>query len=219
MFAILLDVLLLQIQEKNPSLCWLQGGVVGDGPNTFSESMVLSTELSEFFCPHRVAGRELSEFLSTYYLCAKMNSPSLSQNSPNLPKNSVSSLFRHSALENNIPPVSYVEGAPKSMESQTRSSKRALWELQSWRVQGTLCQPFANPVPTLCQPFASSLPTFSANPPPSSSFCGPQSPVLETQVNGFFGKLSTNILRTKISAPQSMRMRKWYAHEKILVEI
>ena len=45
------------------------------------------------------------------------------------------------------------------MESQTRSSKRALRELQNWSVQGnppTLCQPFANLSPTLCQPF---LPT------------------------------------------------------------
>ena len=29
-----------------------------------------NTELSEFFGPHRVPGRELSEFLSAYYLCA-----------------------------------------------------------------------------------------------------------------------------------------------------
>ena len=45
----------------------------GDGPNTVSESMV---SLSEFFCPRRVPGKELSEFLSAYYLCAKANSPS-----------------------------------------------------------------------------------------------------------------------------------------------
>ena len=35
----------------------------------------VSTELSEVFGPHRVPGRELSEFLSAYYLCAKENSP------------------------------------------------------------------------------------------------------------------------------------------------
>ena len=52
-----------------------------------------------FFWAHRVPGSELSEFLSAYYLCAKANSPSFSQNSPSLPQNSVSSLFRNSTLE------------------------------------------------------------------------------------------------------------------------
>ena len=47
---------------------------VGDGPNTVSESTVSNTELSEIFGPHRVPGRELSELLSAYYLCAKVNS-------------------------------------------------------------------------------------------------------------------------------------------------
>ena len=42
------------------------------------ESTVLNTELSEFFGPHRVPGRELSELLSAYYLCVKANSPSFS---------------------------------------------------------------------------------------------------------------------------------------------
>ena len=37
------------------------------------------------FGPHRIPGRELSEFLSAYYLCAKANSPSFSQNSLSLP--------------------------------------------------------------------------------------------------------------------------------------
>ena len=53
----------------------------------------------EFFCPHRVLGSELSEFLSAYYLCAKSNSPSVSPNSPSWPQNSVSSLFCNSTLE------------------------------------------------------------------------------------------------------------------------
>ena len=44
-------------------------------------------------------GRELSEFLSAYYLCAKANSPSFWQNSPSLPQDSVSSRFRNSTLE------------------------------------------------------------------------------------------------------------------------
>ena len=43
--------------------------------------MVSNTKLSEFFGPHQVPGRELSEFLSAYYLCAKTNSLSLAQNS------------------------------------------------------------------------------------------------------------------------------------------
>ena len=38
--------------------------------------LVSNTELSEFFGPHRVPGRELSEFFSGYYLCAKPSSPS-----------------------------------------------------------------------------------------------------------------------------------------------
>ena len=60
-----------------------------------------NTELSGFFCPHRVPGRELSEVLSVDYLCAKANSPSFRQNLPSLPQNSVrlSSLFRNSILE------------------------------------------------------------------------------------------------------------------------
>ena len=60
-----------------------------------------NTELSEFFFgPHRLPGRELSELLSAYYLCAKTNSPSFfSQSSPSLVQNSVSSLFRNSTVE------------------------------------------------------------------------------------------------------------------------
>ena len=53
--------------------------------------MVSNNELSEFACPHRVLGRELSEWLSAYYLCAEANSLSFffSQDSPSLPQNSV----------------------------------------------------------------------------------------------------------------------------------
>ena len=39
-------------------------------------SAVSNAELSEFFAPHWVPGRELSEFLSAYHLCDKANSPS-----------------------------------------------------------------------------------------------------------------------------------------------
>ena len=41
---------------------------LGDGPTTASESTVSNTEISAFFGPHRVPGRELSDFLSAYYL-------------------------------------------------------------------------------------------------------------------------------------------------------
>ena len=74
---------------------------VGDGPKTVSESTVSNTEHSEFFGPHRVPGRELSEFLSAYYLCAKAKSPSfcfaeLTEFAVKLSEFSVSSLLRFS---------------------------------------------------------------------------------------------------------------------------
>ena len=65
--------------------------IVGDGPNTVSESTVSNTRLSELFGPRR-PGRELSEFLSAYDLCAKATSLSSSQKSPSSLQNSVSSL-------------------------------------------------------------------------------------------------------------------------------
>ena len=80
-----------------------------DGPNTVSESTVSNTELSEFFRPHWLPGSELSEFLSAYNLCAKANSPSSSQNSPSLPRNSVRLSEFSSPKQcsrNSIPPVS-----------------------------------------------------------------------------------------------------------------
>ena len=75
-------------------------------------------ELSEFFGPHRVPGREISEFLSASYLCDKTKSPSFSQNSPSLPQNSVrlsefSSLKQYS--RNSIPlPFPSSDRTPKS---------------------------------------------------------------------------------------------------------
>ena len=48
--------------------------LIGNGPNTVSESTASNTKLSEFFGPHRVLERELGEFLSAYYVCAKANS-------------------------------------------------------------------------------------------------------------------------------------------------
>ena len=73
---------------------------IGDGPNTVSERVRLQTPNSvRFVRPHRVPGRELSELLSAYYLCAKTNSSNLTQNSPSLPQSLVSSLFQNSTLE------------------------------------------------------------------------------------------------------------------------
>ena len=54
----------------------------GHGLNAVSVCTVSSTELSEL-----LALAELSEFLSAYSLCAKVNSPSSSQKSPSLAQN------------------------------------------------------------------------------------------------------------------------------------
>ena len=112
--------------------------MIGDGPNTVSESTVSNTELSEFFGAHWVPGSELSEFLSAYYLCAKANSPSFSQNSPSLPQNSVRlsefSLPKQYSW-NSIPPVSindnavYVYHPPENWSSRLRCSQlEAFWD-------------------------------------------------------------------------------------------
>ena len=78
--------------QQNPKIHWKIRRVQFQTPSSVS-----------FCCPHRVLGRELSEFLSPYYfvckLTAKANSPSFSQNSPRLPQNSLSSLFQTSNLE------------------------------------------------------------------------------------------------------------------------
>ena len=39
-----------------------------DGLNTVSESTVSNTELSKLFGPHRVPGREVSEFVSLFFV-------------------------------------------------------------------------------------------------------------------------------------------------------
>ena len=78
---------------------------LGDGPNTVSESTVSNTKLSEFFGPHRVLGRELSEFLSADSLCARANSPIFSQHSASLLQNSVSFFSPKQYSRNSIPPV------------------------------------------------------------------------------------------------------------------
>ena len=74
---------------------------LGNGPKTVSESTGSNTKLSEFFGPRRVPGREPSEFLSAFCLCAKANSQIFSQNSPSLAQSSVSSLFQNSTITQN----------------------------------------------------------------------------------------------------------------------
>ena len=86
----------------------LSGPCVRNGPNTVSGSTVSNTELSEFFEAHWVPESELSAFLSAYYLCAKANSPSFSQNSPSLPRWAQWVLSRpKQCSRNSILPVSY----------------------------------------------------------------------------------------------------------------
>ena len=96
-------------------------GVHSDPFISIGSPTVSNSELSEFFGPHRVLGRELSEFLSAYYLCAKANSPSFSQNSPSLLQNSVR-LSEFSSLEqysrNSVPPL--LQTAQKVQEIITR---------------------------------------------------------------------------------------------------
>ena len=101
----------------------------GNGPNTVSESMVSKHRTQWFFHSHRLPGRELSEFLSAYYVCAKANSPSLSQNSSSLAKNPVSPIFQNSTLETVFCPF------PKSRARTNR-------ELRGWQRRGCLdrCQ-------------------------------------------------------------------------------
>ena len=53
-------------QQNDENEISIHGNTDLDGPNTLSESTVSNTELSEFFGPQQVPGRELSEFLSAY---------------------------------------------------------------------------------------------------------------------------------------------------------
>ena len=97
-----------------------------DGRTTVSESTASNTELSEFFCPHRAPGRELSELLSAYYLCANANSPSSSQNSPSSPQNSVSvrSIFQNSTLETAFRPFP-INTSEASFQSQNLMKEKS----------------------------------------------------------------------------------------------
>ena len=71
--------------------------MLGNGPNTVSESTVSNTELSEFFCPHRAPGRGLSEFLSAYYCVTKRTHRVFRRTHRVCPQNSVR--LRNSTLE------------------------------------------------------------------------------------------------------------------------
>ena len=83
-------------------------------------------------------GSELSEFLSAYYLCAKANSPSLTQNSPSLPQNSVISLFRNRTLETVFRPFpkkcAFLRKQKAGSEGHIARNCRKLQE--SFRAQG-----------------------------------------------------------------------------------
>ena len=85
---------------------------IGNGPNTVSESMASKTELSEFFGPHRVPGRELSEFLSAFFFGVKMGThwvyfTELAEFATEL---SEFSIFRNSTLETVFRPFPRVGG-------------------------------------------------------------------------------------------------------------
>ena len=58
--------------------------LVGNGPNTVSESTVSNTELSEFFGPHRVLERERAQWvpLSLWFVCQSELTESFLQSSP-----------------------------------------------------------------------------------------------------------------------------------------
>ena len=71
--------------------------ILGERPNTVSESTVSNTELSEFFALTEFGGESSLSSSQPMILCAKANSPSFSQNSPSLPPNSVSSLLQRAA--------------------------------------------------------------------------------------------------------------------------
>ena len=80
-----------------------------NGPNTVSESTVSNTELSEFFGPHRVRGANSVSWAQPIICVPKRtHRVFFSQNSPSLPQNSVSSLFRNSTLETVVRPFPIV---------------------------------------------------------------------------------------------------------------
>ena len=55
----------------------------------FRRARFQTPNLVSVFCPHRVPGREPLSSSQPTIFCAKVNSPSFSQNSPSLPQNSV----------------------------------------------------------------------------------------------------------------------------------
>ena len=128
-------------------VCCTAALIIGNGPNTVSESTVSNTELSEFFAPHRVSGSELSKFLSV-----ETKSRSSLQNSPrpSLPQNSVSSLFRNSNLETVFCRVSQIKMTSALSRSDCCSATSAVQHsenciatsvftsgmLQGWRLEG-----------------------------------------------------------------------------------
>ena len=85
-----------------------------------SESTVSNTELCEFFGPPRVPGRELSEFLSVYYLCAKTNSPFFFAELTEVAAELSESSFPKQYSRSSMPPVSYKSGGIKKIIAESR---------------------------------------------------------------------------------------------------
>ena len=85
--------------------CGTNSLIIGDRPNTASESTFSNTELSELFGPHRVLGRELSEFLSGYWLCAKSNLPSFFAELTELAAELTELSLPKQYSRNSIPPI------------------------------------------------------------------------------------------------------------------
>ena len=83
----------------------------------FAEYGFFNTELSEFFGFDRAPRRELSEFLSAYYLCAIANSPSFFSRTHRVCRKtqwgSVSSLLQNSNLETVFRPFPTLGVRPK----------------------------------------------------------------------------------------------------------
>ena len=87
-----------------------------------------NTELSEFVGPLRVLGRELSEFLSAYYLCEKENLPSFSQNSLGLPQNSVRLTEFSSPKQSETFAIGSVQFSWPRGAAENRFTKPGFWE-------------------------------------------------------------------------------------------
>ena len=105
-----------------------------------------------------------------------------------LPVLKVREFTKFPSMRNNIGKVSAFSSKTIISTLPSKHVALALWSHEPGLLNGRLenckvggCketrQPFPNPSPTLCQSFANPLPTFAANPSESVSFRGPQSRV------------------------------------------